>query len=259
MIYSKKIVVLILSTRSPKYQGFINAIKNSWANNLSKSGVKCFFYSGGWAKDEIVGDEIRLKVSDSIYDVSEKLIRSIYLMNKFGVEYNLIYRTNLSSYIEPNNFINYIIKYNLGEDSYGGVIGQSTYLKEYFYRWKYIYILLSRLQFILPRKILFASGSGFFIGRKWADLIAKANPFYYRFLDDITVSLLINGNIFSINRFDIKEDDSHKLLESEYQSLISKHLLFHYRFKTKNRSEDALNIGKFNDPTYRESFCTVKQ
>jgi hypothetical protein len=259
MIYSGKIVVLILSTRSPEYQDFIKAIKNSWANNLSKSGVKCFFYSGGWAIDEIVGDEIRLKVSDSIYDVSEKLIASINLMNKFGIEYNLIYRTNLSSYIEPNNFINYVIKYNLGEDSYGGFIGQGTWLTEYFYRWKYIYLHLSRLQFIFPKKIFFASGSGFFIGRKWADLIVKANPYYYRFIDDVMVSLLINRNILSINRFDINEDGSHKLLESEYQSLINKNLLFHYRFKTKNRSEDALNIGKFNDPTYRESFCTVKQ
>jgi hypothetical protein len=43
--------ILILSTKSPNYQSFINAIENGWYKEALRNNVKVFFYSGGHSED----------------------------------------------------------------------------------------------------------------------------------------------------------------------------------------------------------------
>jgi hypothetical protein len=257
MICNKKIIVLILSARSPRYRKFIESVDKSWALSLTKLGVRCFFYSGGWDKDRILGNQVQLNCSDLIGDVSEKLVRCINLLNKSNFKYDLIFRTNLSSYINPENFIAFINNRNLNKDSYRGFIGQTTYLKAYFFRRGYISKLLGMLDFIFPKKIFYASGSGCFIGRNLANSICEKGYLYFRFCDDIMIGLLYKNNVSNLIRFDLKADFSHRITKSAYRTLTCKKLLFHYRFKTNDRNKDSVNLLKFKDPVYREDFCTL--
>ena len=42
--------------------------------------------------------------------------------------------------------------------------------------------------------------------------------------------------------------------EKEFFNLVYEKYLFHYRFKTKNRNEDAFLLKMFGEKKFRESF-----
>jgi hypothetical protein len=251
-----KIVVLILSTNNTLYDEFKQSIRNGWASKLKEYGVEYFFYSGDHVVSEISADDIRLTVPDGLEYTSLKLIRCIDLLLKYRPDTQLIYRTNLSSFIDVGNFIEFIKANDLNIDTYTGLIGKTNYLKEYFYGNRVLQRVFSVVHF--KNNIIFASGSGFFLGKDYFVKLVNTEANNLKYIDDVMVSLALKiqpNSSLSPLRFDIDEKNKHKVSQEYYDLLVTKNLLFHYRFKTSNRLTDAKMILNFSNEKYRRSIC----
>jgi len=254
-----EIAVLILSTQASEYSEFKKAIRNTWKRSLVNVGMHVYFYSGDHLRNEILSDEINLVTSDKLDATAEKLKGALKLLYAKHPHLKLIYRTNLSSYIDIDNFLKFIEKRQLSDMSYSGVIGNTTYLREYFYGNRLIHTLFR----ILPigHKITFASGSGFFIGIEHAKKLIGLEM-GNELIDDVMVARALDiapSSAVTPVRFDIQEHGLHKISPEAYRDLVEEKLLFHYRFKTKNRTRDAVLLKSFDDPSVRYSECTTQK
>ena len=251
------IIILVLSTQEKSYQIFKNSIQKSWFRTAKSEGVRCYFYEGGYDTQEISGNLIKLTAKDDLLNTSKKLVEVFELVRKKFPQVDIVYRTNLSSHIDIPALLKFIKKHNLNSHSYVGIKGETYLLKEYFYlKNMYLHKLFSFLR--LGHKIKFASGSGFFIGKKNIDKIIKRQNKMY-LIDDVMVGYNLNGKVNSNNiiRFDIKEDNSHKILIEEFNQLLDNGL-FHYRLKTSNRICDSALLASFSDKNNIVKLCTFQ-
>ena len=256
-----KILVLILSTQAEDYEGFIKSIRKGWKIQLEKKGISVYFYEGGHQHNYIEDDTLMLNVDDDLFHTARKFKEAVKLINKLNIEYDILYRTNLSSFIEANNFVEFANKLGMEKFIYNGVVGKTNKLIEYFItKNRFLSFLLRKTNFF--QKIKFASGSGLFLDKYSAQKISNSNK-YDQYIDDIMIALVLkthpNQNKVSPMRFDCHEDMSHKLSSKEYMKLVQVDCLFHYRFKTTNRNNDALNIENFCSVDYRLEYCTTDE
>lgn len=256
-VKNSEIAVLILSTNDDRYCDFISAIENSWLKKFQANGINCFFYSGNAAQKKILGNRLQLDCPDDLAHTSIKLRAALDVLNEHLPNLKLVYRTNLSSYIDYDNFISFIHARGINGDSYLGLTGETSYLSEFFYKNKILHNLFKPFKFF--KKIQFASGSGFFLGANHFKKIISTSK-YDRFIDDVMLALIMNREIAKSDeplRFDMQEDSGHKISKRDYLELVKKDLLFHYRFKTGNRHGDAKLISEFNDLDFRLTTCTL--
>jgi hypothetical protein len=255
---NKEIAVLVLSTRNERYDSFREAVYLSWFKELKDKGVNCYFYAGDYPMEKIVEDTIELKESDLLSDTAIKLVAAIDVLIRTHPEIKLIYRTNLSSYIEPSNFLKYIKHRQLARDSYCGVVGSTTLFREKFYGNWWLYNIVRLLR--LGRPIKFASGSGFFVGVDLAKKLIEM-PSDLSLIDDVMVAntLGISPHEYQVPlRFDILDEYKHVISRSKYLGLVRDELLFHYRFKTSDRIKDASMLRNFSDQEFRLMTCVGK-
>lgn len=260
-ILPAEIAILVLSTQDIKYRGFYNAISSGWAESIKRNNIKLYFYSGNYAESKIINDRILVKTKDNLKHTSEKLLTALRILIQYHPEIKLVYRTNLSSYIEVENFLKFIANKQLDEDTYAGFVGETTYLKEFFYgRSRYLTKLFTHFQF--GKKIRFASGSGFFMGRRVINRLITSRAPQLSLIDDVMVARTLDiepdSNAIPL-RFNIEADGAHKISGEEYRGLIEKGLLFHYRFKTSNRNNDIEMLNSFNSAINRNKICTFNK
>ncbi len=254
-----KVLVLILSTQDLSYAKFIESIRTGWKIELEKRGIKVYFYEGGYQFNYIEGDTLKLTAQDDLLNTARKLKEAIKLLNNEGIDYDMLYRTNLSSFIEADNFERFINALEGNKIIYNGLVGETSKLQEFFNaKSRTLSFLFRKIDF--TRKIKFASGSGFFLDKNSSLKIFHSDE-YNQYIDDIMVSLVLNTspnqNQIVPKRFDILEDMNHKIDKKEYFRLIQDECLFHYRFKTKDRNNDAINIKNFCSYDYRLEYCTL--
>lgn len=253
---TEEIAVLVLSTRNAAYEAFIRAVREGWMNDLAAAGVQCFLYSGDHARTEVTDDEIRVEAPDRLAGTARKLVSAVDTLLGVRPATKLIYRTNLSSYVDPKHFLRFVQARRLNEGSYAGVVGTTTLLREKVHRWRVASKLLTA--FPIGRSLTFASGSGFFIGVNHARTLID-RPKDLDLIDDVMVarSLRLSPVANEVPaRFDILEDMKHRVPLAEYQRMVEQELLFHYRFKTADRERDAEMLRRFRDPAYRTWVCT---
>lgn len=259
MKLNQSVLILILSTNDYRYRMFKDAIAETWMRSMENEGIPCYFYEGGGCGESVeINGTLYLDVDDRLPFTYEKFIKAVNWALKKHPETTLIYRTNLSSYIEVNNFIKFIKKNKFNEYSYAGFPGVARYWRERFYKFKYLYALLG--MFKVGREINFASGSGVFIGVEILTPLLKDNNFN-RVVDDVEIryQLAQDPNINNTPpRIEFQQDGSHIMANEKYLELINKEYLFHYRFKTKNRENDVNLIRKFHDPEMRLKICTFQ-
>lgn len=252
-----KLVILILSTRSSTYNGFKEAIRKTWMKDSLDSNIPCYFYEGGWEKNEVVGDTIRLKSDDSLFETYQKFIDCLFFMDEVSIKYEVVFRTNLSSYIDIPVFLKFIESNTLSVRSYEGFRGETHLLRERIYVNK-IFMRLSRFA-KYGERISFISGSGMFLG---ADA-TKALQFYSGYknkiniIDDVKIGWILNemfSSSIQVDRLDIFSSGSHRLGRREYHQKVEDGL-FHYKFKNKDRRFDLDNLKKIHNIAYRQSLC----
>lgn len=254
---NSNICILILSTQAESYKVFIEAIQNSWFKDATDKGFRVFFYSGGHADNYIYNNsEIRVTEDDSIHNCYRKFVSAKEVLLASFPEIELIYRTNLSSYIDVANFSKYVKKCSFGVDSYHGLQGGANLWSEIVYRNKLLHLFFKYLK--IGPEIKFFSGAGFFIGIKSCNSLSVEVSTKY-LIDDVEIGRQIQSfKNHDVNYERIHITDSYvKLKKEKFNDLLNNGLLFHYKFKTSNRDEDAANIARFSNVELRNKFLTI--
>ncbi|PMO17533.1 hypothetical protein [Vibrio sp. 10N.222.54.B6] len=273
MISLDKVVILILSTTHKSYDQFKKAQEDTWVKKMRLAGVKCYFYEGdkdeSFIKDGIIG----LETSDQLSHCSDKLSKALELLVNDNPNVELVYRTNLSSYIDVEVFLHFIKEIQDPKSYYAGnkVIFNPLHAKYFQTHCKiesfiggiksplvkiglssvnrtFEAVLRNLCKTIFKKKnIEFASGSGFFIGvEHFNKIISYISS---RYVDDVMVRLAIGQDMSeSIPRFDFT-----KSFKSINESDIENKNLFHYRFKTDIRDLDSVLLRVIDNVEIRNS------
>jgi hypothetical protein len=199
-----KILIVVLSYfDNAIYTKFFESQNESW-NSVEVEGVDTFFLIGNNGKDEIVGNLIKTNVGESLYNCGHKTIRAFELLKDY--EYDYIFRTNSSSYIDKQMLKDYLLD-KPKNNFYSGIIGNYN-------------------------NILYASGSGFVISKDAVDLVLqKKDRWNHNYIDDVSLGLLLREfNILPTlsPRLDIQKVDNETPMN-----------YYHYRIKTSNRLNDC--------------------
>jgi len=256
-----KFCVLILSTRDQSYDGFKEAIRKTWALDLKKNNIDYFFYEGDWGTNTLDGDLIKLDVKSEDEYSFKKFIQACTFLRNQNLNYDFIYRTNLSTYIDVSKFLKYIKIKEINQLSYGGLTSKAYLLPELTLKFKLLRKFAPKLRF--GKRIVYKNGAGFFIGSLLInELINTYKPIENCYLaDDVFIGLLLeHKKIREANTLirTIFADGSHKVLRKEYEIKLEKDLLFHYRFKTADREADIKMLESFHDSSTRLDVCTYK-
>ncbi len=270
----KNIIILILSTNNKSYDMFKSSQKKTWIKKMEERGIKCFFYEGGAKECKITGDTIKVNIPDDLENCSRKFIKTLETLKLYYPEVSMIYRTNLSSYIDVDNFLSYISSIEDKEDfyagkkcvfnqlhanyfrlhckleTYGRMIKSEILSVGYFTVNRFIESVIRNvcLRFFHKFNVEFASGSGFFLGINHFNKIISYEKLKY--VDDVMVRLAVDKDIDSdIERFDYTK--KFKFIEKDELEKI-----FHYRFKTENRDFDANLMMLIDDYKIREKIST---
>jgi hypothetical protein len=205
-----KIVVLIIAS---DFEDYYIEMQNIWKKymNTHTNIVSYFIKSDINIQDDVVidGNTIYVKNEESLIPgIYYKTIEAIKYCLK-NIDYDYIYRTNLSSLLDMDQMYSFIINNKI---EYGGVIG-------------------------CHNNIAFASGSGFLISRDASIYLLENQPNIEKDLpDDVLIGYIITKkyNIEFINRNDITKENDNRLT---YRNSI-----FHYRCKSNNSHTNTINI-----------------
>jgi hypothetical protein len=252
MNYSK-VAILILAGGGRRYEPLVKAVRESWIVEAQKLGVTVYFYRGGSQKDMIVDDYLHVNVDDSLEHCYLKFIAAAKFLCKINPDVQVIFRTNISSYIDMENFASYLAVNHLHENTLFGYQGTAHIWAERLHRWKYISYAL-RIAKIGP-SFNYYSGAGFFIGKNVLYQLSDSPGNYM--IDDVEIGYqnpLHSSSDTPFTRIYIT-DNFVKMSKMDYDSLL-KQGLFHYKFKTSDRLMDAKCIMKFGDENSRVEFLT---
>jgi hypothetical protein len=201
-----KILILVLSYNDGElYTNFYNSQKETW-DSLSEDNIKTYYYFGNSDENYIDGDNIYLKVENSLKNCGILTIEVFKMI--FNLEFDYIFRTNSSSYIDKK-ILKEFLKDKAKEKFYCGIIGQHN-------------------------SLIFCSGSGYFLSKDLVELlINNSHEINHNYIDDVAFGEFLTSkkiNLVQSERFDV-------LNESNIPTNF-----FHYRLKTVNRFDDIKNM-----------------
>ena len=253
-----KLCILILSTKSSKYRGFIDAIENGWYKEAVRNNIRVFFYSGGHSENVIWSDrEIRVIENDSIKNSYKKFFSAQKLVRDKYPDIQLFYRTNLSSYIDIKKFIDYISGCDFTSQSYHGYAGKANLISELFYENKLLHVFFKKIN--IGPEIDFFSGSGFFIGVDLCRHLKYLKRSNY-LIDDVEIGRQLRSIPFmkSSSKYPrlLITDTFKKITLDDLEQLICDFNLFHYKFKHKNRIVDIEFMESFGIQEFRLKVLT---
>lgn len=242
---NNKILILILSTIDKRYDNFINNCSNTWVTNARENGIRCIFYSGGAPVDKLEHDHLSLNCDDSLSGTAFKLYKALVFIENSDIEYTHIYRTNLSSYIYIDDFINFTKA--IKPSFYGGVIGKFNKIS-CLNRFHSISVFSSNI--LKFQTIPYASGSGFFISKDLVTVLIKNRELNFKYIDDVMIgNALLSQKITFISRYDIANTIENGPPQSN---------CFHVRLKSSNRTIDAQRLLLLNKYPNLHSFIATE-
>jgi hypothetical protein len=160
-------LVLVLGCRAAPYPELIRAIKETWASVVVED-VEVLFYYGG-AEFAIDGSDVYLPVPDDLPHIGHKTI-ACFQYALASREFDLIFRTNCSSYVDLANMQAYVRSRGARRSFYAG---KGT----------------------VHGKVPFASGSGYFLSRDLVELVVeKASEWDHSVLDDLALAQLMHAH-----------------------------------------------------------------
>ena len=116
-----KIVILILSSKYIPLKKEIKKPFKKHETNKTYPNTDIYFYSAG-TKTKVVGRDLTVKDSGTAQDIGKKTLSAFDWVDK-NLEYDFIFRTNTSSYVEVNNLVKYVENFPQNMDyTYKGVV-----------------------------------------------------------------------------------------------------------------------------------------
>ena len=159
-----KILVLVLAARAWPYPILVRAIKGTWAS-IGVDGVSTLFYSGG-DRLELHGSDLRLPVTDELPAGRKTIVCFEHVLR--SQEFDVVYRTNCSSYVDLPNLRTFADGHARTERFYCGRPGMFGDLP-------------------------FASGAGFFLSRDLVELVVdRQEEWDHSLPDDIALAGLLH-------------------------------------------------------------------
>lgn len=180
----KKILVLVMSCDNDFFNAQVNKIKETWASDILNGeyqNINFLSYKG--SLDYISHDydeknhELIVRCEDDLENTFKKTIYALEYINKLGIEYDYIFRTNTSTYINIellNAFIQQLTDENI------------VYTSE----------LYSLIEAPAPKPMdLYGRGNGLIISKKMIDILINEsiNMLYSEYSDDILIGNVLNG------------------------------------------------------------------
>jgi len=162
-----KTVVLVLSTHSPSFVPLIETIKGTWAA-VRVEGVDVLFYYGG-DRLAIQGRDLYLPVADDLPNAGRRTLACFeHLLDT--VDFDLIFRTNCSTYIDLPNLRRYVEEHAEPSRFYAG---KGAFVDG----------------------IDFATGTGYFLSRDLVDLVvSRREDWDHSYLDDVALAKLLRSH-----------------------------------------------------------------
>jgi hypothetical protein len=252
-----KIVVLIIASDFENHYIEMQAIWKKYMN--IHPNIVCYFIKSDInIQDDIVIDENTIYVKNEeslIPGIYNKTIEAIKYCLK-NIDYDYIYRTNLSSLIDMDQMYSFIITSSIKKNETNSHFSNGLVAdKNNFDHDNRPKILSGRCNNKIEyggiigchNNIEFASGSGFFISRDASLYLLENQPDIDEDLpDDVLIGYILSKkyNIHYINRNDITEENDNRLT---YRNSI-----FHYRCKSNNSHSNTINImNKIYNVIYR--------
>jgi hypothetical protein len=207
------IVILVISSEDPTYQMLEQSIRDTRAKNIPEDVKVIFCYSKNSAKTFLIDDKLFCNSgTETLINIGYKTIKAFEFINE-NFEYNYVFRTNLSSYIDINLLREKADSYNYSANCliYSGVIGDYE-------------------------GINYCSGSGYFLSKPLVHYIIESqSEWNHWYIDDVALGKLITSLVQPVSgqRWDIV-DDSH-LIPLEY-----------YHYRVKNASDRSIDIVRMH-------------
>jgi hypothetical protein len=213
-----KIIILTLSENTiPLYIEFQKLQEETW-DSIKVENVDNFYFFGG-EKNEIVGNKIMTNFPSDIEHCLHRTLKCIELLNDNNIDYDFIFRTNSSSYVDKELLYDFVLNLPLN-GVYGGHIG------------KY-------------EGISYVSGSGILMSKDLCELlILNKNNLDYSYIDDATIGKFFqeNGiNILPISRINIHPNIIIDCLDESHFFEIPKNRIL-YRLKNNDRNFDLKSM-----------------
>lgn len=219
-----KILIMVLSFDQPPYSDLMQAQLETWAA-VPEFEVKTLFYHGGSENSihhKIVQQNhkssahiLQLPCTDSYYYMSHKFSLALEYVKDW--DYDIIFRTNSSSYVNKNRLLEFA----------------ETLPKEKLY---------AGWTFVDSEDFggLCVSGAGIFLSRDTAEILREQiNPEVER-EEDVEI-----GRILRRNGITAIDDKSRYDVPSQFYEIPLDR--FHYRFKTRDRTQDANSMRLIHD------------
>jgi len=203
-----KILILVLSSKTYPSSRNKKAIKNTWGSNL-KDNLKIIFYESGEV-EKVIDDTLFVETDTSSKNLGYKLLLALDWCER-NIDYDFIFRTNTSSFVNTKELENYISDNLIGKD--------------------YVYcgIPLVRDYKESDKKINFLSGAGIIFNKKTLQLILKKKEQWdHSEWEDVSLGkLLEENNIPVING---KRQD----IENNFYNNIIDKSNYHFRCRLDN-------------------------
>jgi hypothetical protein len=232
-----KAIILVIASRSYIYDKIINSYWRKICDFVKEKHnyeIKILLLFGNSITDDLnINSENILKFNRDeslIPGILQKTVDAFEYINK-KYSYNVIFRTNISSFIILDNFLNLIDNFNFDTNKhiYNGVLGRYS-----------------------DSDIIFCSGAGFFISYTTAQyIINNKNNIDYTLIDDVAIGkLLFKIKKCKIPRFDIINNiDNPNKIELLYNIIKNNH--YHIRIKNvNNRLLDVKYLSEFSSLLY---------
>ena len=209
------LIILVISCYEEQYQMLEKAIRDTWGNHINKEVNILYCYTENRQKTAQIGDNIFCNSgAEYLMNIGSKTISALEFIEK-NFEYNFVFRTNLSSYVDVDMLNEISKQYISNKKLIKGVIGN-------YYG------------------IRFTSGSGYLISRdNVQEIINNQHLWNHNYIDDVSLGILMNtlgADFVSGERFDVT-NDTHAIPTNYY----------HYRVKNEgNRKIDVLRLKKIH-------------
>lgn len=230
---NKKLIVSIPSIKSEEYINLENACKQTWLK-YNNQNIEHLFYFGS-NEDKFKDNELYVKChNQSSKTESNKfvgqhpiIIEKTIKMFEFALKnynFEFMFRTNLSSYVDLNFFLEYIDKIE-SKNCYTGYIGEHE-------------------------NIAFASGAGILLTRDMVELLViKQDMIDYTLIDDVAFAKFFRElNIFPkpLPRFTFP---MHTNQDNYFFSKVKNSNHFHFRVKTNDptRKNDCVRLKSIHN------------
>ncbi len=205
-----RILVLILaSDGAPEYIEF----QTIWESYMkSNPSVDCYFYKGDptLEKDVLLkGNTLFINIEDTLETVYEKTLRAFLYFEPRMDQYDFVYRTNLSSFVDFPKYLQFCERLPKS-DCCAAVTGD-------------------------PEGIPFPSGSGFTMSVNLVRRLLEERPPKV-VQDDVTIGTALHNwgiQIHNTNRSDCTSPGG------PFTVLVPNEDVFHYRVKSHDRTSDA--------------------